>query len=297
MKKETGTSTPLQHHNAPPERKPHWLKTGIPGGKKFVELKQLLQSRQLHTICQSGRCPNQAECWEAGTATFMILGNVCTRGCAFCATQTGKPLPPDPEEPLNVAKAVQHLKLNHAVITSVDRDDLPDGGATHWAQTIKQVKHLNPKTTIEVLIPDFLGNESLIHTVANAQPDVMAHNLETVERLTPIVRNKANYKTSLHVIHTIHKTGITTKSGIMVGLGETTGEIIQTMDHLRNVHCDVITIGQYLRPTKHNLPVAKYRTPEEFDALKKIAHEKGFKHVESAPLVRSSYHAEKHVNP
>jgi len=297
MKQPAGNTTQDDHASERPLRKPPWLKTRIPGGKKFVELKHLMEKNSLHTICQSGRCPNLAECWAAGTATFMILGNICTRGCRFCATQTGKPMPPDPDEPLNVARAIEKLNLNHAVITSVDRDDLPDYGATHWANTVSAIREINPGTTVEVLIPDFNGNEELIRKVAETHPAVMAHNLETVERLTPLVRSKASYKTSLGVLSSIHRAGMKSKSGIMVGLGETYEEIIQTMDDLRSVNCSIITIGQYLRPAPDNLPVQRYVTPEEFNTLEKIAAGKGFSFVESAPLVRSSYHAEKHVKP
>jgi lipoyl synthase len=236
-----------------------------------------------------------AECWAAGTATFMILGEICTRSCRFCATRTGKPLPPDPAEPQKVAEAVASLGLKHVVITSVDRDDLPDQGASVWAETIRTVKQCNPSTTIEVLIPDFSGRQEWIQTVAEAGPDIIAHNLETVQRLTPKVRSKADYQTSLKVLDIIQKTGVRSKSGIMAGLGETIEEITQTMDDLRQVECQVITIGQYLQPTKEHLPVDRYYTPKEFQELERMALAKGFLHVESAPLVRSSYHAEKHV--
>jgi len=285
-------STP-NHTN--PQRKPSWLKTKIPGGKQYAALKSLMQRSSLHTICQSGLCPNMAECWAAGTATFMILGEICTRSCRFCATRTGKPLPPDPAEPQKVAEAVASLGLKHVVITSVDRDDLPDQGASVWAETIRTVKQRNPSTTIEVLIPDFSGRQEWIQTVAEAGPDIIAHNLETVQRLTPMVRSKADYQTSLKVLDIIQKTGVRSKSGIMAGLGETIEEISQTMHDLRRVECQVITIGQYLQPTKGHLPVDRYYTPEEFQELEKMALAKGFLHVESAPLVRSSYHAEKHV--
>jgi lipoyl synthase len=285
-------STP-NHTN--PQRKPSWLKTKIPGGKQYAALKSLMQRSSLHTICQSGLCPNMAECWAAGTATFMILGEICTRSCRFCATRTGKPLPPDPAEPQKVAEAVASLGLKHVVITSVDRDDLPDQGASVWAETIRTVKQCNPSTTIEVLIPDFSGRQEWIQTVAEAGPDIIAHNLETVQRLTPKVRSKADYQTSLKVLDIIQKTGVRSKSGIMAGLGETIEEITQTMDDLRQVECQVITIGQYLQPTKEHLPVDRYYTPKEFQELERMALAKGFLHVESAPLVRSSYHAEKHV--
>lgn len=280
-----------------PLRKPPWLKTRIPGGKQFVELKNIMNSGHLHTICQSGLCPNMAECWEAGTATFMILGDICTRSCRFCATKTGKPLPVDTDEPHKVAEAVAAMKLKHVVITSVDRDDLPDGGAETWAKTIIAVKRLNPDTTIEVLIPDFDAREDLVEIVARCKPDVMSHNLETVERLTPLVRSRANYYSSLKTISLISKHGCRSKSGIMVGLGETEDEILQTMDDLLEVNCKIITIGQYLQPTSHHLPVEKYYSPEEFEKFALAAKEKGFRYVESAPLVRSSYHAEKHAKP
>lgn len=283
-------------HHTPPQRKPAWLKTKIPGGKQYAELKSLMQRSSLHTICQSGLCPNMAECWAAGTATFMILGEVCTRSCRFCATKTGKPLPPDPGEPQKVAEAVRDLKLKHVVITSVDRDDLPDQGAAAWADTIRAVKQHNPQTTIEVLIPDFSGNREGIQKVADADPDIIAHNLETVKRLTPMVRSKANYQTSLRVLDIIRQTGVRSKSGIMVGLGETKEEILQTMDDLRAVNCAIITMGQYLQPTREHHPVHRYYTPEEFSELENIARSKGFLFVESAPLVRSSYHAEKHID-
>ncbi len=279
-----------------PLRKPHWLKTKIPAGKQYVELQNIMKHGGLHTICQSGLCPNMAECWQAGTATFMILGDICTRSCRFCATKTGKPLPVDPDEPRKVAEAVNSMKLKHVVLTSVDRDDLDDGGSSAWEQTIIAIRQLNPGTTIEVLIPDFNAREDLVEIVARTKPEVMAHNLETVERLTPTVRSKADYHTSLRTLRLISKSGCRSKSGIMIGLGETIDEILTTMDDLITFNCEIITIGQYLQPTTRHLPVVKYYSPDEFDKLALVARNKGFRFVESAPLVRSSYHAEKHVN-
>jgi lipoyl synthase len=276
-------------------RKPPWLKTRIPMGQQFSELSKLMQSNGLHTICQSGMCPNMAECWDAGTATLMILGDICTRSCRFCATKTGKPLPPDPEEPRKIAETVLKMDLKHVVITSVDRDDLPDFGAGIWAETIRLIRQMNPSTTIEVLIPDFMGRQDLIDIIAAEKPEVMSHNLETVERLTPMVRSKAQYQLSLNVIRLINDTGTVAKSGIMLGLGETEPEVHQVMDDLLNAGCSIITLGQYLQPTRNHLPVQKYYTPEAFSEFASVATEKGFRFVESAPLVRSSYHAEKHV--
>ena len=278
-----------------PLRKPSWLKISVPKGKKFVEVRDVVRSNNLHTICQSGQCPNMAECWEAGTATFMILGEICTRSCRFCATQTGKPLPPDPAEPDAIARAIKTMALKHAVITSVDRDDLPDRGAAHWAETIMSVRAMNPETSLEVLIPDFDGEPGLIKLITDQRPDVVSHNLETVERLTPQVRSKANYRTSLEVLRHIDSGGCRAKSGIMLGLGENEDEILQTMDHLLEAGCSIITLGQYLQPTAGHLPVQKYYHPDEFERYAVIARDKGFRFAESAPLVRSSYHAEKHV--
>ena len=237
------------------------------------------------------------ECWGAGTATFMILGEICTRSCKFCATLTGKPLPPDAAEPLKVADSINLMGLKHVVITSVDRDDLPDGGAEHWASTIREIRRVNPSTTIEVLIPDFDGRPELIALVAAAKPDIISHNMETVERLTPQVRSKAKYQTSLKVIGIIGSLGVVSKSGIMVGLGETAEEVLQCMDDLRAVGCEILTIGQYLQPTRKHLEVVEYLHPDQFEAFKKEGLARGFRMVESAPLVRSSYHAEKHITP
>jgi lipoyl synthase len=279
-----------------PKRKPYWLKIKIPSGKEYVQVKEIVNRHKLHTICTSGLCPNMAECWGRGTATFMILGDVCTRSCKFCATKTGKPEAVDSNEPKNLAESVKLMKLKHCVITSVDRDDLPDGGAAHWAETIRLVKALNPETTIEALIPDFTGKSELIQQVIDARPEVISHNLETVRRLTPQVRSAAKYSRSLDVIRQVAASGLTAKSGIMAGLGETEEEVLQTMDDLLAVGCSVMTIGQYLQPTKHHLPVADYIHPDKFTEWKDTGLKKGFRFVESTPLVRSSYHAEKHVN-
>lgn len=276
-------------------RKPDWLKIKLPQGKEFKQVQRILEEHQLHTICVSGKCPNMAECWAAGTATFMILGEICTRSCKFCNTQTGRPLALDTQEPANTAKAVQLLKLKHAVITSVDRDDLPDLGAAHWAETIRAVKEVNPNTTLEVLIPDFQGKLDLLDVVIAAQPDIISHNIETVERLTPQVRSAAKYRTSLKIVGAVGASGIRSKSGLMLGLGETEEEVLQTMDDLRTVDCQVLTIGQYLQPTKKHLEVQEYVSPKQFEEYKRIGLEKGFDQVESGALVRSSYHASKHL--
>jgi len=277
------------------QRKPDWLKIKLPKGTNYKEIKGIVARHNLHTICTSGKCPNMGECWAAGTATLMILGEICTRSCKFCATQTGKPLSVDSNEPLNVARSIQLMGLKHAVITSVDRDDLPDKGARHWAKTIEEIRSLNPETTMEVLIPDFDGEPEWIQLVVVAKPNIISHNLETVERLTPLIRSKAKYKTSLEVLRYISKSGVVSKSGIMVGIGETKEEVLKTMDDLLEVGCRIFTIGQYLQPTKSHLPVEEYIHPNLFEEYRRIGLEKGFKMVESAPLVRSSYHAEKHV--
>lgn len=276
-------------------RKPDWLKISIGSNERYTETKRIVDSHCLHTICSSGRCPNMGECWGRGTATFMIGGDVCTRCCKFCNTQTGKPLPLDPQEPLHVAESIALMKLSHAVITSVDRDDLPDLGAAHWAQTIREIKRLNPETTIEVLIPDFQGRQELIDQVIEAKPEIISHNMETVKRISPLVRSAARYETSLEVLHHIAESGTTTKSGIMVGLGETPPEVEELMNDLRTAGCQILTIGQYLQPTHKHYAVAEYVTPAQFAAYKQQGLEKGFTQVESAPLVRSSYHAEKSI--
>ncbi|WP_101544537.1 lipoyl synthase [Bacteroides cutis] len=273
--------------------KPEWLKISIGANERYTETKRIVESHCLHTICSSGRCPNMGECWSRGTATFMIGGNICTRCCKFCNTQTGKPLPLDPQEPTHVAESIALMKLSHAVITSVDRDDLPDLGATHWTQTIREIKRLNPETTVEVLIPDFQGRHELVAQVIDARPEIISHNMETVKRISPLVRSAARYETSLEVLRQIAESGTTTKSGIMVGLGETPTEVEELMNDLRQVGCHILTIGQYLQPTHKHYPVAEYVTPTQFNIYKQIGLEKGFVQVESAPLVRSSYHADK----
>ena len=276
-------------------RKPEWLKISIGANERYTQTKQIVENHCLHTICSSGRCPNMGECWGKGTATFMICGDICTRSCKFCNTRTGKPLPLDEREPAHVAESIRLMKLSHAVITSVDRDDLPDLGAAHWAATIREVKRVNPDTTIEVLIPDFQGRLDLVDLVAREHPEIISHNMETIRRISPLVRSAANYDRSLEVIRRIAENGIVAKSGIMAGLGETPQEVEQTMDDLLAVGCKILTIGQYLQPSHRHYPVAEYVTPQQFDAYRVIGLEKGFEQVESAPLVRSSYHAEKHV--
>lgn len=276
-------------------RKPEWLKIKLPMGQLSVEVLNTIRGHHLNTICTSGRCPNQGECWGCGTATFMIGGNICTRGCRFCNVLTGRPLPLDPAEPEHLAKSVKQLALRHVVITSVDRDDVEDLGASHWVKVIKAVKRENPNTTMEVLIPDFQGREELIRQVILTRPEVISHNLETVRRLSDSVRSRATYDVSLKVIAQVAAAGVVAKSGIMLGLGETREEVMETMDDLRAVGCRVMTIGQYLQPTEKNIEVKEYIRPEVFEEYKTIGLEKGFKHVESGPLVRSSYHAERHV--
>lgn len=277
-------------------RKPDWLKISIGANERYTETKRIVESHCLHTICSSGRCPNMGECWGKGTATFMIGGDICTRSCKFCNTQTGRPLPLDPKEPMNVAHSIQLMKLSHAVITSVDRDDLPDLGANHWAETIRAIKTLNPETTCEVLIPDFQGRMELVDLVIEAQPDIISHNMETVRRISPTVRSAADYDTSLSVLKHIAERGVVAKSGIMVGLGESPAEVEELMDDLRAVNCRILTIGQYLQPSHRHWDVVEYVTPEQFNKYKQQGLAKGFRDVESAPLVRSSYHAEKHIH-
>lgn len=276
-------------------RKPEWLKINIGANERYTETKKIVDFHCLHTICSSGRCPNMGECWGKGTATFMIGGDICTRSCKFCNTQTGRPHPLDENEPTHVAESIALMKLSHAVITSVDRDDLPDLGAAHWAKTIREIKRLNPSTTTEVLIPDFQGKLELVDQVIEAGSNIISHNMETVKRISPQVRSAANYETSLKVIGRIASQGVTAKSGIMVGLGETPEEVEALMDDLLAVGCQILTIGQYLQPSHHHYPVAAYITPEQFARYKEIGLKKGFNIVESAPLVRSSYHAEKHI--
>lgn len=276
-------------------QKPDWLKTQLPSGKAYLGVREIVEKNKLHTICTSGNCPNMNECWGLGTATLMILGDICTRSCKFCNVKTGKPKAVDFDEPKRVANSVKLMKLKHVVLTSVDRDDLTDGGAGIWAETIQEIKKTSSATTQETLIPDFQGKPELIQKVIEAAPEVISHNLETVERLTPEVRSVANYRRSLEVIRQIAASGIVAKSGIMVGIGETEEEILQCMDDLLEVGCSVFTIGQYLQPTTKHLPVLEFVHPDTFQMYKEIGLEKGFKHVESSPLVRSSYHAEKHI--
>jgi len=276
-------------------RKPEWLKIKLPMGDLAVGVNQLIQKNELHTICTSGMCPNQGECWGCGTATFMIGGDICTRGCRFCNVKTGRPNLLDENEPDKVATSIKTLKVKHAVITSVDRDDLEDYGANHWAKTIKSIKELNKEITMEVLIPDFNGELNLVDKIIEQNPEVISHNMETTRRLTPTIRSKATYNQSLKVLKHIADSGITAKSGIMLGLGEKEEEIIQVMDDLLEVGVKVMTLGQYLQPTKNNVEVEEYVSPEKFAEYKEIGLKKGFKVVESGPLVRSSYHAERHV--
>ena len=276
-------------------RKPDWLKIRLGGNEQFTRTKTIVESHCLHTICTSGKCPNMGECWSRGTATFMIGGEICTRSCKFCNTLTGKPLPLDPKEPANVAESIRLMKLKHAVITSVDRDDLPEIGAAHWAETIRTIKAVNPETTVEVLIPDFQGHLELVDQVVEAAPEIISHNMETVRRLTPEVRSAAKYEVSLSVLRRIAERGVVAKTGIMVGLGETDEEIQALMDDVLAVGVSVLTIGQYLQPSRKNIPVKAYITPAHFAEYKEWALAKGFQKVESAPLVRSSYHAERHV--
>lgn len=276
-------------------RKPDWLRVKLPIGESYKHVRGLVDNHKLHTICESGNCPNMGECWGAGTATFMILGNVCTRSCGFCAVATGRPESVDWDEPQRVAEAIHLMKVKHAVITSVDRDELPDGGSAIWYNTIKAVKSLNPETTLETLIPDFKGNKEDIQRVAAAAPEVVSHNIETVERLTRQVRIQAKYWRSMEVIRTLKESGMRTKSGIMLGLGETKEEVIQTLKDLQAFGCDVVTIGQYLQPTKKHLPVQRFVHPDEFAEYRDAGYRLGLDYVESGPLVRSSYHSEKHV--
>ena len=276
-------------------KKPDWLKIRLRGNEHFTETKRIVESHCLHTICTSGRCPNMGECWSRGTATFMIGGDICTRSCRFCNTLTGKPLPLNAKEPEEVAESIRLMGLKHAVVTSVDRDDLPDLGASHWAATVRAIKRVNPSTTLEVLIPDFQGRLELVDEVIEAAPEIISHNMDTVRRISPEVRSAAKYETSLAVLRHIAERGITAKTGIMVGLGETEAEVYELMDDVLAAGVSVLTIGQYLQPSRKNIPVAAYIHPDQFEAYRLKGLEKGFKHVESAPLVRSSYHAEKHV--
>ncbi|HBE41464.1 MAG TPA: lipoyl synthase [Bacteroidales bacterium] len=276
-------------------RLPGWLKMQRASGENYSRVKHLVEENDLHTICTSGNCPNIGECWNSGTATFMILGDICTRACKFCNTRTGKPLPPDPDEALRLAQSIRKLGLKHCVITSVDRDDLPDGGASFWADVISTVKLINPGLTIETLIPDFDGRPGNLQKIIDAFPDVISHNIETVRRLTPVIRSRSKYDRSLDVIKFISAGKRTAKSGFMLGLGETEPEIIETIEDLFKAGCKILTIGQYLKPSDRHMDVVDYIHPDKFENYRNLALEKGFTSVESSPLVRSSFHAEKHV--
>ena len=276
-------------------KKPNWLRVKLPIGEEYKHVRNLVDTHKLHTICESGNCPNMGECWGEGTATFMILGNICTRSCGFCAVATGRPEPVDWDEPQRVAEAINLMKVKHAVVTSVDRDEIKDGGSIIWYNTIKAIKALNPTTTLETLIPDFKAEAENIQRIIDAAPEVVSHNIETVERLTKQVRIQAKYWRSMETLRILKQGGMRTKSGIMLGLGETKEEVIQTMQNLRDSNVDVITIGQYLQPSKKHLQVQRFVHPDEFKELREIGYNMGFDYVESGPLVRSSYHSEKHV--
>lgn len=276
-------------------RKPKWLRVKLPTGKDYKQVRDVVSENKLHTICESGNCPNMGECWGAGTATFMILGNVCTRSCGFCAVSTGKPEEVDVFEPRRVADSVKLMKVKHAVLTSVDRDDLNDGGSEIWVATVRAIRKQSPTTTLETLIPDFGGKWENLQQIIDVAPEIVSHNLETVRRLTKQVRIQAKYNRSLEVLRRLKEGGMRTKSGIMLGLGESDEEVIESMDDLRSVGVDILTLGQYLQPTLKHLPVDEFVTPEKFEEFRQIGIEKGFRFVESAPLVRSSYHAEKHL--
>ena len=278
-------------------KKPDWLRVKLPIGESYKHVRGLVDTHKLHTICESGNCPNMGECWGEGTATFMILGNVCTRSCGFCAVATGRPGAVDWDEPQRVAEAISLMKVKHAVLTSVDRDELKDGGSIIWYNTIRAVKALNPETTLETLIPDFKGQKENIERVIDAAPEVVSHNIETCERLTRQVRIQAKYRRSMDVLKCLKEGGMRTKSGMMLGLGETKEEVVQSMKDLRNSGTDVLTLGQYLQPTGRHLSVVRFVHPDEFSEYKSIGYELGFDYVESGPLVRSSYHSERHVHP
>ncbi len=279
----------------PNGRRPEWLKVRAPGGEDYARVKSMMRTKALHTVCEEARCPNITECWNAGTATFMIGGDTCTRSCGFCAVKTGRPMPMDDGEPLRVAEAIQAMNLKHAVITSVNRDERKDGGSELWAATIRESRKLNPDTTMEVLIPDFKGNMENLQRVVDAHPDILAHNTETVPRLYRRVRPQGKYHWTLALLEEAKRQGMRTKTGIMLGLGETPEEVVQTMQDLVGVGTDILTLGQYLQPTKNHLPVDRFVHPDEFARYKQIGLEMGFDYVESGPLVRSSYHAERHL--
>lgn len=292
MKEDNAQAETVQKKFA---RKPNWLRVKLPVGEEYKHVRSLVDQHKLHTICESGNCPNMGECWGAGTATFMILGNICTRSCGFCSVATGKPLPVDLGEPMRVANSVKLMKVKHCVITSVDRDDLDDGGAEIWAATVRAVRKESPTTTMETLIPDFKGEWENLQQIIDVAPEIVSHNLETVRRLTKEVRIQAKYDRSLEVLNRLKQGGMKTKSGIMLGLGETKDEVLESMEDLRSVGCDVLTLGQYLQPTPQHLPVAEFIHPDVFAEFKEVGLEMGFRFVESGPLVRSSYHAEKHI--
>jgi lipoic acid synthetase len=277
------------------ERRPEWLRIKLQVNESFMKVRNIVSDHKLHTVCEEARCPNMSECWSRGTATFMILGDICTRSCGFCAVKTGKPVGLDIDEPRRVAQAVKLMGIKHAVITSVNRDDLKDGGAGIFAETIKKIRELVPECRVEVLIPDFKGDENALDIVIEAKPDILNHNVETVPRLYKIVRPQAKYERSLKVLEYCKKHGLVTKTGLMLGIGEKTEEVVDVMKDLRSIDVDILTLGQYLQPTKMHLPVDRFVQPEEFEMLKKIGLEMGFKYVESGPLVRSSYHAESHI--
>ncbi|MDZ7846217.1 MAG: lipoyl synthase [Owenweeksia sp.] len=280
----------------PKRTKPRWLRVKLPTGEKFKNVRRLVDTYDLHTICQSGNCPNMGECWGAGTATFMILGNVCTRSCGFCSVKTGRPDSVDWDEPERVARSVKLMDVKHCVITSVDRDDLRDGGSIIWAETVKAVRRMSRGTTMETLIPDFKGDTRNLARVVEAAPEIVSHNIETVRRLTRKVRIQAQYDRSMSVLRYLKEAGLPrTKSGMMLGLGEQEDEVIESLHELRQAQVDIVTLGQYLQPTPGHLPVQEYVTPEQFDKYKEIGMDMGFKYVESGPLVRSSYHAERHM--
>ena len=281
--------------NSKRNKKPPWLKVKLPIGENYRNLRQLVSDKKLHTICESGNCPNMGECWGAGTATFMILGKICTRSCGFCAVATGRPLPVDENEPDRVAQAVKLMNVKHCVITSVDRDELKDGGSEIWAKTVLRIREVSPDTTLETLIPDFRGNEENLNRVLQSKPEVVSHNLETVIRLTKLIRPQSNYERSLQVLSKIRGTDLRTKSGIMLGLGEREDEVFKTIDDMYNAGVEVITIGQYLQPTRLHAEIVEYIHPDIFEKYRQYGVNKGFRHVESSPLVRSSYHAEKHI--
>jgi lipoic acid synthetase len=276
---------------APGRERPDWLKVKLPGGENYARLRGLIETHRLHTVCEEARCPNMGECWNAGTATFMILGDVCTRSCGFCAVTTGRPAGLDTDEPYRVAEAIRLMDVRHAVITSVNRDELPDGGAAIFAETIRQARKVNPAVRIEVLIPDFRGARWALQLVIDERPDILNHNTETVPRLYGRVRPQAKYGRSLELIRRGHEAGMVTKSGLMLGLGESAGEVLEVMRDLRGSGCDILTLGQYLRPSKDHLPVERYVPPAEFHEFREEGLSMGFRHVESGPLVRSSYHA------